>query len=283
MNLFEYAVKHTSTYPNILGYHYRDVITPELLNELNKHEFVFVSSDYAVPIDGYNGFQFMTSSDSIDTWMWLQQEFSQLPTLPYSEYTEVPTVGFVGRVPVFARKSGNYALHAGFEPRQKALAILYASNEICTDFHIHHEPDGDSAGFWNQTRPDFKKNGPLFKTNMLANQYQVCARGNANWSLRFYETLAYGRMPILIDSGGKFPLFQGTMEQFEEGLGWVPFPIVYPGDDIEKAVLLFHEGICNQDEMNEAQADCREFYEIHFSQEAQIKKFEENFEDYGDW
>jgi hypothetical protein len=201
MNLFEYASTKCKVHPEILGYYYMNNLTPNKLNELNKSDFVFISSDFAVPILGCTAKQFMTSAEYPDSYMWLLQDYSSLSQFPASELTDIPTIGFVGRCPVFRMPDGSNQLHRGFKPRYKALQALMQSNDICTDFHIRSDPAGDSCGFWNTSLPNYKRDGPLFKTNMLANQYQVCARGNANWSLRFFETLAYGRIPVYVESG----------------------------------------------------------------------------------
>jgi hypothetical protein len=195
--------------------------------------------------------------------MYLDLPLDNITKLSPSEYTEVPTVGFVGRCP---HRDGKYLLH-GFEERFTALAILEHSKNICTDFHIRKEETGDSSGFWNQSMPDYKKNGPIFRTNMLANQYQVCARGNANWSIRFYETLASGRIPVYINTGGKFPIDQEFSKLS------VPFVWVDNIMNIEHDILEFHA----THNLEETQQLCREFFIGHFSQEAQIRLFDEKY------
>ena len=273
-NLFEHALKNYSVYPRILEYFYASEVAanPALVNEINQYDFVFIASDYADKIPGCTSIHMMTSADrTTDAVMWLQQDFSSVAQLPASEYTSVPVVGFVGRLPIF-----NTGIHAGFEDRCHAIQNLERSNEICTDFHIHTTPDGDSAGFWNKSRPDYKKNGPLFKTNMLACQYQLCTRGNANWSLRFYETLAYGRIPIYVDSGGKFPLNQ------EISPADMPFVYCRNVDVIEDKILEFHSNLPDEyypviNALPKCQEDCRRFYDEHFSQETQIRLFDDIF------
>ena len=41
---------------------------------------------------------------------------------------------------------------------------------------------------------------------MLSAPFVICLRGNGNFSVRFYETLALGRIPILIDTDCVLPL-----------------------------------------------------------------------------
>ena len=177
MSLFDYAKENYSCYKDCLGYYYQTDLMehPEKLDEINDCDFVFVESDYAEPIEGCLATQFMTSAEYPYTAMWLRQDYSSYLQLPHSEWTEVPTVGFVGRLPIFhvpvengGKKSVQQVLHKGFMERAMALQLLGESNEVCSDFHVRYKPEGDSCGFWNDTLPGFKKSGPLFKTNMLA-------------------------------------------------------------------------------------------------------------------
>ena len=284
MSLFEYVVEHYSCYKECLGYYYQTGLMehPEKLDEINDCDFVFVESDYAEPIEGCLATQFMTSAEYPYTAMWLRQDYSSYFQLPHSEWTDVPTVGFVGRLPIFhvpvengGKKSVQQVLHKGFMERAMALQLLGESTEVCSDFHVRYKPEGDSCGFWNDTLPGFKKSGPLFKTNMLANQYQVCARGNANWSLRFFETLAWGRIPVYVESGGMTPAdwWYGKLQDRLDD-----FPGVYVKDvkDIEWEILKYHNSI---DSLAEMQDLCRAWYIDNYSTLAQVAAFDAMFKE----
>lgn len=259
-SLFEHVKNNYNTYPSILGYYYLQNL-PENLNE---YDYLFVSSDYSIPAPT-SACQMMTSAEDRHTFMWLQQDFSSFQPFPASEYTDVPTVGFVGRIPIFTLPDGSRQLHRGFEPRYSAWEALEKSNNICFDAHPRFEPLGDSAGFWNDSIPDKKKWEPMFKINMLANQYNLCARGNANWSLRFFETLAYGRIPVYIESGGRLPWDQ-VNNYFDD-----TFVYVTDIKNIESDILNFHE----THTLHNTQKKCREMYDTYFSQEGQIRLFDE--------
>lgn len=45
-----------------------------------------------------------------------------------------------------------------------------------------------------------------FYKNMFENPYTFCMRGEGNFSVRFYETIAMGRIPVLLDTDCKLPL-----------------------------------------------------------------------------
>lgn len=285
MSLFDHVYRHYACFPRILGYWYLKEIASdgELLRDINVHDFVFISSDIATPIKGCDATEFMTSAEFPETFMWLLQDYSEYTQMPHSDWTDVPTVGFVGRCPVFnvptETKNGNSGcvqmLHRGFEPRLESLNVLNKSNEICCDFHVRMAPEGDSAGFWNESHPDFKRHQPLFKTNMLANQYQVCARGNANWSLRFYETLAYGRIPVYVESGGRTAA-DWYYGELKDRLDEIPFVYVKDVADIEWEILKFHNSI---DSLAEIQDLCRQWYIDNYSTRAQIVAFDAMFSD----
>lgn len=61
------------------------------------------------------------------------------------------------------------------------------------------------SGFWSPELPKFKSKREFIK-NMSDNKYIFCMRGNGNFSYRFYETLCFGRVPILIDTNTILPL-----------------------------------------------------------------------------
>ena len=50
--------------------------------------------------------------------------------------------------------------------------------------------------------------------NILLAPFTICARGNGNFSVRFYETLAMGRIPILIDTDCVLP-FDNEIDWFK--------------------------------------------------------------------
>jgi hypothetical protein len=77
--------------------------------------------------------------------------------------------------------------------------------------------------------------------NLIGSDYTLCIRGEGNYSFRFFETLAMGRIPILIDTDSPLPF---TLE-----IDWGAHAlIVKPEDlnDIADVVLRFHGHLSNQ-------------------------------------
>jgi hypothetical protein len=52
---------------------------------------------------------------------------------------------------------------------------------------------------------DIAKASQAFYSNIYETDYTLCVRGYGNWSYRFYETLACGRIPVLIDTDCVLP------------------------------------------------------------------------------
>ena len=77
---------------------------------------------------------------------------------------------------------------------------------------------------------------------MNANAYTFCIRGVGNFSVRFYETLAMGRIPVLIDTDCKLPL--------EEEINWQEHACIIKEKDIKqlpKLVAQYHNNLSEAD------------------------------------
>jgi len=59
--------------------------------------------------------------------------------------------------------------------------------------------------FWGGApqRPDLITD---FYENIRSTEFTVCQRGNGNFSMRFYQTLAAGRIPVLVNTDMELPL-----------------------------------------------------------------------------
>src|SRR5690606_14562396 len=60
-----------------------------------------------------------------------------------------------------------------------------------------------------------------FYDNLKDSPYVVCIRGAGNFSVRFYEALAMGRIPIFIDTDSSLPLDQDI--NWKDHVIWVPY------------------------------------------------------------
>ncbi|WP_372758032.1 exostosin family protein [Mariniflexile sp.] len=89
-----------------------------------------------------------------------------------------------------------------------------------------------------KTEEDKIKSAQIFYNNIYNNAYTFCLRGVGNFSVRFYETLATGRIPILIDTDCRLPL--------ENIIDWSKHcVIINKNDSLEEQILSFHNKLSN--------------------------------------
>jgi len=144
--------------------------------------------------------------------------------------TARPTVGFCGqaagnvhsRVMFFLRNAltslryslGVSAILPNFigypaNLRAKTLNLLQCYPEIDANFIIR---DRYKAGAASGIALSNEQSRLEFVENILNNIYTVCVRGGGNFSKRFYETLACGRIPVFVDTDCVLP--------YEEFINW---------------------------------------------------------------
>ena len=74
-----------------------------------------------------------------------------------------------------------------------------------------------------------------FYNNMYTNAYTFCSRGVGNFSVRFYETLAMGRIPVLLNTDCRLPL--------SDTIDWTKYCVIIEENEINKmaeTILEFH-------------------------------------------
>jgi hypothetical protein len=91
--------------------------------------------------------------------------------------------------------------------------------------------------------------------NYLTSEFCFCPRGSGNFSIRFYETLYYGRIPVIIDTDIMLP--------FENLIDWNKYII------ISKTIEELPEKIYDfwlKNDIYETQLNCKKLYNDYFSQ-----------------
>jgi hypothetical protein len=134
--------------------------------------------------------------------------------------SEKPSVGFTGwaKIPFKTRlklwvkelpislaalvnkKRG--AEHKGILFREKTLAALAKNSRVEPHFIARATYSGHvktMQGSVADTRREFVE-------NLLGSDYALCVRGDANCSVRFYEALSLGRIPLFVDTACVLPL-----------------------------------------------------------------------------
>lgn len=134
---------------------------------------------------------------------------------------EKPSIGFVGNADgsfskllkealIFVRQALNRVLKKDFTDKQvffpsssvrfKVLEKLRFSPEIDADFIYRNKYRAGAVTEVQKTKTTME-----FYQNMERNLYTFCLRGSGNFSVRFYETLMMGRIPVLIDTDVRLP------------------------------------------------------------------------------
>ena len=120
--------------------------------------------------------------------------------------------------------------------RGQALLRLQRSKFCSADFRFHAsswlaQPHDVSTRFQR-----LQESHRDYAENILRNPYTVCVRGGGNFSVRFYEVLSAGRIPIFIDTDCVLPL--------ENQIPWRELCVWVAANDvnrIDRTVFDFHQ------------------------------------------
>lgn len=179
----------------------------------------------------------------------LEQQFKPLSK------TDLPEIGFVGHannslqkrlkeVLVFLKyrfalltnrlSTDSQKFYPSSVKRFQLLQILQRQDSVKTDFIFREKYNG---GFKNQE--DKEKSSLEFFQNIQQNPYVFCLRGAGNFSVRFYETLAMGRIPFVIDTDFRLPLNQI--------IDWKKHCVIASEKNVVDTLVEFHKNITSQD------------------------------------
>lgn len=137
--------------------------------------------------------------------------------------------------------------------RAKILEALQQSEKISSNFLIEKKYRAGAV-----SAEDKYVSSLRYFENIQQSLYIICYRGTGNFSIRFYETLAAGRIPVIIRSNDVLP--------FEDLIDWTVFPIVpenmiYNADEVIAAFHATHTA----DTLLALQQHARKLYEDFFA------------------
>ncbi|RYE05256.1 MAG: hypothetical protein EOP33_06905 [Rickettsiaceae bacterium] len=191
------------------------------------------------------------------------------------EKSKLPVVGFCGYAPPleikiskekavsFLKLAANYAGLMKLFPskishsyRARAIIALKNSNEVKPNLRIKNTfafgPNGQlNTGNTKESDAEFRRN---FINNILESDYTLCVRGIGNNSIRFFETLCCGRIPLFVNTDSVLP-FDHVIDWKKKCL-WVEEKDI---DNIGIAVSRFH---CNTsaDDYQQMQSELRNIW-----------------------
>jgi len=133
--------------------------------------------------------------------------------------------------------------------------------------------------WYNGTFIDNRVNVPLliesrkqYVANMLASNYILCARGVGNYTIRLYETLCLGRIPVFINTDCVLP--------FDRWIDWKQYCVWVEEKDlphIADRILEFHERL-SPGQFQDLQRECRRLWVEWLSPHGFFQNFYRHFE-----
>ena len=139
--------------------------------------------------------------------------------------------------------------------RSQVLAKFMNQESVTTNFLLreqYHAGDDHNKGALSSQKLAFVE-------NILNSDYTVCMRGGGNFSVRFYETLCLGRIPVFIDTDCLLPFADKI--PYRELFPWIEMKDLPHAADI---VANFHKQL-GPDGFIERQKACRCLWEEHFT------------------
>lgn len=93
---------------------------------------------------------------------------------------------------------------------------------------------------------------------MINSDFALAVRGYANYSIRLYEIMSLGKIPLYIDTGAKLP--------FEDQIDYKKLFIIVPGNDMKHMERYINTYIARHGhEIASIQQQIRETYEQYFT------------------
>ena len=274
--------------PKSINYYFQSKRKKELhnLNVLCKQNNIkaygYISGDFGRAFPEFSnivyfrmgGFKSQLSEKNVGLQVSLSDHFQRLfhqKTITPSVKPEMATIGFCGHATtsvlkiikdiVILEKENLKRLFINpirndWEPifaaayvRAKLLQSIEKSKLVKTNFiyRQHYR-----AGVTSDEERD--KTTLEYYNNIKNSDYVLCVRGTGNFSVRFYETLMMGKIPVLIETDCLLP--------FENNIDWKKHCIIIPWKNrlnIASYVSDFHATISNND-FKEMQLNCRKIW-----------------------
>jgi hypothetical protein len=149
--------------------------------------------------------------------------------------------------------------------RFQMLKEIERSDLIDTNFIIYNKFQGGG-----ESVEDKEKQRKIFFQNIKESHYTFCYRGWGNYSIRLYETMASGRIPIIVTSNNNFP--------FTGKINWDLFPIIKDSNskNIAKIVADYHSKLTNE-QFVALQLAARKIWEDYLTYKGFMQKWVDNY------
>ena len=224
----------------------------------------------------YGGYRFLKQPNVIQIPFYADDllEIYRNGSLDLRHKGEKPIVGFAGWASLTFRQELRTVLkelptriHALFDEqyrackkgilfRREAIKILEASTDVVSNLIIRPTFSAN-ASTMSGAPEDLRRE---FVENLLSSDYGLCIRGDANGSVRLFETLALGRIPIILDTEYNFP--------FIDVVDYKSFSLTVDFRDIKrlpKIIADFHASLSDEhfvDMQKKARAAYVEYFRV---------------------
>jgi hypothetical protein len=131
--------------------------------------------------------------------------------------------------------------------RTPLFNILENSEKIACNFNYITVPCAGSID------PEIKQKTFDFNENTRSSEFVFCPRGNGNFSIRFYEALLCGRIPVVVLSDNELP--------FQRYIQWNKLCVLSENEtSLVEDIISFHKN----NDLVEVQKKCKETFKKYF-------------------
>lgn len=248
-----------------------------LLTEINSiciqnkiKAFGYVGGDFGVKFPEFSniiyfrqgGFKSQLSENNTGFIVGLSDHFQRLyqqENIKPALKKEVPVIGFCGHashsilkkrkeqlkfIVENAKRFTRNPLNAIYEPlfasayeRAKLLDSLMRSDGVKTNFIFRENYRGGAISEAERTKTTLE-----YYDNILSSDYVLCVRGAGNFSVRFYETLMMGKIPIFVNTDCLLP-FENQID-WRKHVVWIEWN---ERKDIAQLVADFHNRLSDDE------------------------------------
>lgn len=152
--------------------------------------------------------------------------------------------------------------------RAEILNLLSSSSLIESNFAIRKRY---RAGYWANKKDPFHPTRLEFINNLLNSDYTLSIRGGGNFSVRFYETLSLGRIPVFVNTDCQLP--------FDDKVDYRKYCVWVEEDEIPymaEKIADFHRAM-STGEFTDLQFTCRALWQERLSMDGFYRHFIEHF------
>lgn len=137
--------------------------------------------------------------------------------------------------------------------RPPLFKILQNCDDIECNFIFTNSPCNGAID------PQIETKKSTFTENLRTSEFTFCPRGNGNFSIRFYEALLSGRIPVVVKSDNEMP--------FEKYINWKDYCVISENEStLIQDIITFHKN----NDLNKMQKKCKDIFKEYFINEFDI-------------